>query len=174
MITPGYVRDMARYNRWQNRSLYREADRLSDEARRVPRGAFFGSIHATLSHLLFGDQAWMYRFTGLHQPKAKSIAESTTMVAEWEDLKRQRVEFDDVIVGWADGLDAEWLDSDLIWTSAAVNKTLTRPRWLLVSHMFNHQTHHRGQVHCMLTQLGMKPDDTDLPFMPADEGGRAD
>ena len=76
MITPDYARAMAAYNRWQNRSLYREADALTDAERKQPCGAFFGSIHGTLSHLLFGDQVWMHRFAGTPAPKVKSIAES--------------------------------------------------------------------------------------------------
>ena len=58
MIDPDYLRTMAAYNRWQNRSLYAAAGELSDEERRRDLGAFFGSIHATLSHLLYGDKAW--------------------------------------------------------------------------------------------------------------------
>ena len=62
MIAIEHACAMARYNRWPNRSIYREAGRLTDAQRNERRGAFFGSVHATLSHLLFGDQAWMHRF----------------------------------------------------------------------------------------------------------------
>ena len=72
MITPDYARAMAVYNRWQNRSLYREADALTEAERKQPCGAFFGSIHATLSHLLFGDQIWMHRFAGTPAPRASA------------------------------------------------------------------------------------------------------
>ncbi|MBT4428135.1 MAG: damage-inducible protein DinB, partial [Rhodospirillaceae bacterium] len=64
MISPDYVRTMATYNRWQNGSLYDAANTLSDDERKQARGAFFGSIHATLNHILWGDQIWMSRFTG--------------------------------------------------------------------------------------------------------------
>ncbi len=166
MITVEFAKVMARYNRWQNRSLYREADQLRDAERRAPRGAFFGSIHATLNHLLFGDEIWLYRFTGQNEPRAKSIKDSVSAYPEWDQLKQAREAFDEVIISWADAMDPEWLTGDLTWTSAALNKTLTQPKARLVAHLFNHQTHHRGQVHCMLTQLGRKPDDTDLAFMP--------
>ena len=63
MIDTAYVQRMARYNRWQNRNLYGVADTLSDDERRRERGAFFGSIHKTLSHLLWADRIWMSRFT---------------------------------------------------------------------------------------------------------------
>lgn len=73
MITLGYVRAMADYNRWQNENLYGAADQLTDAARKEPRGAFFGSIHATLNHLLWGDQMWMSRFAGTPKPKVPGI-----------------------------------------------------------------------------------------------------
>jgi len=166
MITPEYVRTMAVYNRWQNENIYGTADALSDEARKQQRGAFFGSIHGTLSHLLFGDQIWMHRFAATPAPKAKSIAESVDAVPQWADLKQQRVAFDDVIIGWAERLDPQWLAGDLTWFSGALGREVTMPKTLLVSHFFNHQTHHRGQVHCLLTQFKRRPDATDLPFMP--------
>jgi len=164
MITLGYVRAMAEYNRWQNESLYAAAEALSDAARKEPRAAFFGSIHGTLNHLLYGDQAWMSRFAGTPPPKVPTIPESVGMYDSWEELKHERVAFDAVIFDWAARLDPAWLDGDLTWVSAAVGRELTKPKWLLVTHMFNHQTHHRGQVHCMLTQAGTRPGTTDLPF----------
>jgi uncharacterized damage-inducible protein DinB len=71
---------------------------------------------------------------------------------------------DGAILAWSDRLDPAWLDGDLAWFSEALGREMARPRWLLVTHMFNHQTHHRGQVHCMLTQAGAMPGVTDLPF----------
>jgi uncharacterized damage-inducible protein DinB len=165
MIDVGYVQRMARYNRWQNESLYGVADTLSDAERKRPRGAFFGSIHATLSHLLWGDRAWMSRFAGTPRPEG-GIPESVSLYPDWDVLKRERTAFDAVIIDWADCLEATWLTDDLTWYSHAAKAQLAKPKWLLVTHMFNHQTHHRGQVHCLLTQAGGKPGDTDLPLMP--------
>jgi uncharacterized damage-inducible protein DinB len=165
MINVGYVQRMARYNRWQNENLYGVADTLSDAERRRERGAFFGSIHATLNHLLWGDRIWMSRFAGTPKPDG-GIPQSVSLYADWNDLKRERAAFDNVIVDWADRLDQASLDGELTWFSGARKAEVRKPRWLLVTHMFNHQTHHRGQVHCMLTQAGGKPSDTDLPFMP--------
>ena len=164
MITPAYVRAMADYNRWQNSNLYGAADALADAVRKEQRGAFFGSIHGTLSHLLWADQVWMSRFAGTPRPKAAGIPESAGMVESWDELKRERIAFDDVIIAWADKLDPTWLEGDLTWFSGASKRERTKPKALLVAHFFNHQTHHRGQVHCMLTQCGVKPGDTDLPF----------
>ena len=77
----------------------------------------------------------------------------------------ERAAFDTIMVDWANRLDAAALEGELTWYSGAIKAELHKPKWLLVTHMFNHQTHHRGQVHCMLTQAGGKPGDTDLPFM---------
>jgi uncharacterized damage-inducible protein DinB len=165
MIDPAYVQRMARYNRWQNENLYGVADKLSDEARRQERGAFFGSIHKTLSHLLWGDRTWMSRFTSVPPPSG-GIAESVTLYPDWENLKTERAAFDATILDWANGIDPAWLAADHSYYSGAAKREVTKPRWVLITHMFNHQTHHRGQVHCLITQAGGKPSATDLPFMP--------
>ena len=166
MIDTGYVRRMARYNRWQNQNLYDVADRLSDDERRRERGAFFGSIHKTLSHLRWADQIWMSRFTVDVQRPQAGIAESVSMFPDWNGLKRERVGFDETIITWANGVDPAWLAADHTYYSGAAKRDITAPRWMLVSHMFNHQTHHRGQVHCLLTQAGGRPHTTDLPALP--------
>ena len=165
MIDAAYVQRLARYNRWQNESLYEVADRLSDDERRRERGAFFGSIHATLSHLLWGDCMWMNRFSDVAKPPC-GIAGSETLYSDWNGLKRERTAMDDKIVRWSDGIDPKWLASDLTWFSNAAQREVSKPMWTLVTHLFNHQTHHRGQVHAMLTQAGAKPGDTDLFLMP--------
>ena len=165
MIDLAYVRRMARYNRWQNENLYGVADRLPDNERRRERGAFFGSIHKTLSHLLWADRAWMSRFADLPRPQG-GIAQSVSLYPDWDPLKHGRAEFDRTMLAWAEQLDSSWLVGDLTWYSGTVKAEVTRPKWLLVAHMFNHQTHHRGQVHCMLTQAGGRPHETDLPFTP--------
>src|SRR5262245_25688694 len=164
MITLDHVRTMAAYNRWQNENLYGAADGLTDAARKEPRGAWFGSIHATLNHLLWGDRIWMSRFTGSDEPRVTRIPDSVRLYESWHDLKRERVAFDEAIIAWAERLDQGWLAGDLSWYSETLRREVGRPKWLLVTHMFNHQTHHRGQVHCMLTQAGARPGTTDLPF----------
>ena len=165
MIDGAYVQRMARYNRWQNENLYGVADRLSDEERRRERGAFFGSIHQTLSHLLWSDRIQMSRFTDVPRPAA-GIPESVSLYPDWDAFKGERSRFDDTIIDWAATVDPSWLGADHTYYSGAMKRELTKPRWVLVAHMFNHQTHHRGQVHCLLTQAGGKPSDTDLPFLP--------
>ena len=167
MIAPTYLRAMASYNHWQNENVYAAAGKLSDAQRKEQRGAFFGSIHATLNHLLWADQIWMSRFAGTPKPKAANIPASLDMHADWADLLRERQVFDQVIIDWAEHLDPAWLQSDMTYYSVAIGREVTKPKWLLATHYFNHQTHHRGQVHCLLTQFGVRPEATDLPFQPA-------
>jgi uncharacterized damage-inducible protein DinB len=169
MITPAYAETMARYNRWQNRSVYGAAARLTEAQRRENRGAFFGSVHGTLCHLVFGDRAWMWRFTGDEtlKPDIKSTADTATFIADWATLQTEREQLDGRILAWASALTPADLARDLTYVSVAANRQSTKPMALLVTHMFNHQTHHRGQVHTLLTGFGLSLDDTDLPFMTA-------
>jgi uncharacterized damage-inducible protein DinB len=167
-MTPDLARTMAAYNRWQNDSLYGAASGLDDTARRADRGAFFGSIQATLTHLLWGDRMWMHRFAATPKATRTSIEESVMEVAGWAELVEAREAMDRAIVAWAHGLDAERLAGSLTWYSGALGREVQRPLDLLVAHFFNHQTHHRGQVHAMLTAAGAKPADTDLFAMPQD------
>lgn len=161
MIDTAYVRTMARYNAWQNRSLCTAAATLDDAARRQDRGAFFKSIHGTLCHLLWADRMWLSRFAGTPKPTVR-IHESGGLVQDWDDLVVERKAFDATITDWADTLSQNWLSGDLSWFSGATQREMSKPIGLLVTHMFNHQTHHRGQVHAMLTAAGAKPEDTDL------------
>lgn len=165
MISPSYVRQMAAYNGWQNDNLYAAADALGEAARRQDRGAFFGSIHATLNHLIWADATWMSRIAGTPLPYRGGIPQSVEVFENWQELFEERKRFDTVISDWAATVSDGDLDGELTWFSAAAGRELTKPRWICVTHMFNHQTHHRGQVHAMLTAVGMRPGDTDLPFM---------
>lgn len=164
MISTDYARTMARYNQWQNGSLYAAADTISDAARRENRGAFFGSIQGTLSHLMWGDRQWMSRFAGLEKPQGTG-KDSSNLYSDWDDLKRTRQAFDQTIITWVDGLDPSVLYGNLTWYSGIAKSDVTKPLWVLVVHFFNHQTHHRGQVHAMLTAAGARPEDTDLMLM---------
>lgn len=168
MISPDHVRTMARYNRWQNRSLYGAADSLPDEARRQDRGAFFGSIFATLNHLLWADQMWMRRFSETPAPAVRTIGGSPELHADWKSLSAARQDFDQVIIDWARDLKTDDVEGDLSYYSGALQRQISKPLWLCMTHMFNHQTHHRGQAHAMLTALGARPEDTDLFAMPDD------
>ncbi len=164
MISPAWCRTMAAYNAEMNRRLYAAADTLDDAARRADQGAYFGSLHGTLSHLLWGDATWMSRFDGWEKPAVSNPA-SAEWEPDWARLKQRRAEQDARIAEWAGCLAPDWLAGDLTWFSGAMGRELTRPAWLLVTHMFNHQTHHRGQAHALCTRLGARVADTDLPFI---------
>jgi uncharacterized damage-inducible protein DinB len=166
MITRDYAITMARYGAWQNASLMAAAGGLDDAARRAERGLFFGSIMGTMNHLLWGDQIWLHRFAGTGLPRPRSIAQSSGLCASWDELTAERARMDSVIQAWADDLDPAWLDGTLTWFSGSAGRDITRSRALLVAHLFNHQTHHRGQIHAALTAAGCKTAATDLPFMP--------
>jgi uncharacterized damage-inducible protein DinB len=168
VISPDHVRMMARYNAWQNESIYAAAATLDDAARRLDRGAFFGSIHGTLSHLMWGDGVWMHRFDGSPRP-AGGIAESAALHPEWDEMAARRTRLDGRIVDWAEALRQEWLNARTTWVTSSRNTEITRSNGLLATHFFNHQAHHRGQVHAMLTAAGARPGATDLVFMDIDE-----
>jgi uncharacterized damage-inducible protein DinB len=164
MITPAYLQRMARYNRWQNESLYRASDGLSDAARRQDRGSFFESIHATLSHVLWADQLWMSRLSDWQPPEGPS--RKVPLYDDWDDLKQRRRAADARFLTWSDQLSQADIDGDLEWYSGSLGRGMTSPKAVCLMQVFNHQTHHRGQVHAMLTAAGAKPEDTDIPFMP--------
>lgn len=165
MIDAEFARAMARYNAWQNKNLHSAAAGLSDAARRENRGAFFGSIHGTLSHLLWADTMWMCRFTTHVEKPDVPNPQSPNWVTDWADLSTRRAAMDETILAWANALADKDLSGDLTWFSGDAGAETTKPRSLVVTHFFNHQTHHRGQVHAMLTAAGAKPDVTDLMWL---------
>jgi uncharacterized damage-inducible protein DinB len=168
MITSEYACTMARYNRWMNEKLYAVCDKLSDEERKADRGAFFKSIHSTLNHVLWGDYVWLGRFTQ-NTPLAKDYPKAAIgidLFTDWNALRTARVAMDADILAWSAALDTDWLAREFTWYSGLTKSTRTKPAWLLVTHLFNHQTHHRGQVTTLLLQAGIDLGDTDLMLMP--------
>ena len=163
MIDADHARLMAVYNRWMNERLYALCDGLSDEERKRDRGAFFGSIHATLDHVVYGDLSFLSRMTG-DPPEVPPLGE--LLHPDWEVLRAIRKTLDVRLVSWADGLLPAWLEAPHTFTSSVDGRTRRVPTWVLVVHLFNHQIHHRGQVTTLLSQLGLDVGPTDLPFMP--------
>ncbi len=164
MITPAYCQTMARYNAWQNLALFRAAGGLRDVDRDLDRGAFWGGITTTLSHLMWGDLIWIARFDGGPGPEAD--LNGSAKAYDWQVLIGARPGLDARIAAWAWTTAADDFEGELTWFSGAAGRQMTVPRALCAMQMFNHQTHHRGQVHAMLTAAGARPGDTDLPFMP--------
>jgi uncharacterized damage-inducible protein DinB len=81
-------------------------------------------------------------------------------------LREERAALDGRILAWSASLTPDWLQAPLTYASKIDGKTRTVARWILVAHMFNHQTHHRGQVTTLLSQMGLDIGTTDIPFMP--------
>lgn len=167
MLFPGYCVTMARYNAWQNKQLRAVFETLSEAELRKNRKAFFGSLMTTANHLLWGDTLWMSRLDGGAGPgvDASGHATFTPTVAVWAG---ERFKMDARILRWADGLRAVDLKGDLTWYSGTLDRELSHRIDLCITHFFNHQTHHRGQIHAMLTAAGAKAPVTDLIFMPED------
>ena len=164
MITPAYARGFAAYNSEMNRRIYAAAGRLSDGERRQGRGAFFGSIQGTLNHLLWADQAWMSRFAGWPKPAVPGT-ESAQLYDDFTEMRAKRIELDAGIEAWAKDLTEDWLEGELTWFSGIAQREVTAPKSIVLVHMFNHQTHHRGQAHALLTGAGEATGDTDLAFI---------
>lgn len=165
MPNQDYVRVMARYNRWQNDNLLTAAQGLDAAERDRDRGAFFGSITRTFSHLLWADRTWMSRFDGGEAPGG-GIPASTGLITDWDQFLDERRAVDARLIAWADSVPQDWFQGDLHWYSGALGRDMVAPKVRVAIHIFNHQTHHRGQIHAMLTAAGAHPGATDLAFMP--------
>lgn len=164
MVTVDYCYMMACYNRWQNQNLIAAADGLSQAQRWLDQGAYFGSIAKTFNHLLVDDTLWMARFDGDVRPETR-FNTCFSKPRDWDAFKQQRQSRDEALLTWIGGLTARDLEGDLSWFPGGVQELISRPKTLCLTHIFNHQTHHRGQIHCMLTALGAEPEPTDLPMM---------
>lgn len=158
-----YAIAMANYNQWMNDKLYQQVSTLSDEQRKQDRGAFFGSIHGTLNHLLLGDTAWLQRFNGspVTMKNPREIVHN-----DFEQLWAGRQAKDAEILAWAQTLDAKYDSGELRFYSVTYQKEMVLPLWAGVMQMFNHQTHHRGQITTLLSQMGLDIGATDVPVMP--------
>lgn len=161
---------LARYNRWMNEKLYAACAQLSPEQLAEDRGAFFGSILRTLNHLLWADRAWLTRLTedptigysyapggGLIEPKGYGHI----LYEDFALLQKERARTDHQIELYVGQLEADELAEDMTYKNARGNE-FTHPRWWAITHLFNHQTHHRGQITTLLSQLGIDVGDTDL------------
>jgi uncharacterized damage-inducible protein DinB len=175
-MTPDHCSALARYNRWMNEKIYAVASKLTDEERKRDRGAFFKSIHGTLNHLLLADRVWMGRFIGVSLPAdwmgpggIRSLDQE--LYADFDELRRERAKTDTEIAEWVADLTPEKLAAPLRFVRKG--KTFDDPLWWSAAHLFNHQTHHRGQVTTLLLQAGHDPGSTDLIAMLREEASRA-
>ena len=166
LVSPEWCRMMARYNAWQNDGLRMVVAELSPEALTLDRGAHFGSILMTLSHILWADRTWLARIESRHHDLG-GVADSVRHAPDARTWIEARTKADDALLAWASRVTPETLAAPLTWTPASGGPPRTKDLGLIVSHMFNHQTHHRGQVHAMLTSAGVQPQATDLTAMPS-------
>ena len=148
LVTRRY-RDFAAYNEWANQRLYEAAAQLSDAQYRADGGAFFGSVHATLNHILVADRLWLRRITGSGDEPAGLDAILFETLAE---LTPARAAEDARLAACVAGLDAMTLAGDLTYSNVAGTR-FTQNLAMVLDHVFNHQTHHRGQVHCLISGL---------------------
>jgi uncharacterized damage-inducible protein DinB len=166
VIDPAYVQVMARYNAWQNRQITVALDPVPTPVLTVDRRAFFGSIFATLNHILWGDRLWLNRFDPQYDPPHVGPDKHTELTPTFAVWSAERFKTDGQIAAWAKSLRSVDLKGDLNWYSSMVGKDLTMPFAQCVVQLFNHQTHHRGQVHAMMTAAGIEAAVTDIVLMP--------
>ena len=157
-MTPEMLQRLGRYNRWANRRLYQACADLDEDELKRDRGAFFGSIHRTLNHIMVADRIWRARLEG--QPHGiKSLDQ--VLFEDYGALREAREIEDGRIIDLVDGLEPDKVQTVLRYTNMAGDARETR-RDIVFAHIFNHHTHHRGQAHCMLSQAGIDPPELDL------------
>ena len=152
------ARSLAHYNRLANERLYDSCALLSDAERNQVRPAFFKSIHGTLNHIMVGDRIWLARFEGREVP---STGLDAILYESFEDLRAARHAEDARIETFTAGIDEAFLAGRVDYVNNE-GRLFSDPIDMLVVHFFNHQTHHRGQVHDMLTQTDVPPPVLDL------------
>jgi len=151
MLKPHFD-ELAAYNRWANRRMYDDAATLPDEARKRPLGLFFGSVHGTLNHLLVADYIWMRRFTG-DGPQPERL--NQILHEDFDALRQARIAEDERIFAFVTTLKEPDYDRVLEYRNST-GKTFQQNLGPALRHFFNHQTHHRGQVHAGMTILGIR------------------
>ena len=166
-MNSAYFHRLGRYNAWANRRLYEACAGLSAADYAARRPAFFGSIHGTLNHILVGDRIWLARFEG-RTTDIQSLDE--ILYGDFTSLRAAREVEDARIIGFSGALDDESLARTLRYRNMAGEAKETPLVWAL-AHFFNHQTHHRGQAHGLLSSTPISPPPLDLLyFLPEDRG----
>jgi uncharacterized damage-inducible protein DinB len=160
----------AAYNKWANDVVYTAAKGLTPEEFTANKGAFFGSMMGTLNHLLCADRIWLRRITKRGEAPA---ALNTILFAELGPLTEARSNEDARIINVVDGLDERALSENFTYTPITTPDPVSQKLGSALFHVFNHQTHHRGQCHMILTALGKPSVTLDMvSFQRQFEGGR--
>lgn len=168
MIEAEYVRTLARLNAWQNRQLTEALTGVSEDILRADRGAFFGSIMSTLNHILFADTLWMSRFHDRIPTPPEGGPDHLNFTPTFSAWSADRFRMDGAIRMWSDTLRTLDMKRRIAWYSGTLERDMKQPLEQCIVHMFNHQIHHRGQVHAMMTAAGLRAPVSDLIFMPED------
>ena len=161
MTVSAHYRMFGHYNAWANSRLYEAAARLSAEQYRADRGAFFKSVHGTLNHLLATDRIWLQRFTG--EGEAPDSLDAI-LFETFEALHAAREAEDRRIIDFVDGLDERRINGTIKYRRVSSPEQFEQQLAPALAHWFNHQTHHRGQVHALLTGLVGEAPPLDLLF----------
>jgi uncharacterized damage-inducible protein DinB len=149
-----HLRRMAHYNAWANSRLYDACAQLPETEYRKPRRAFFGSIHGTLNHLLVVDWIWLARIEGKGSPQVRLDDQPC---ASLEELREARDVEDARMIRLVDGYTEDDLGRSVRYRLITRPEEAETPLDVCWVHLFNHQTHHRGQVHDQLSQTEVPP-----------------
>jgi uncharacterized damage-inducible protein DinB len=159
----------AAYNQWANNVLYDAVSKLPDEDYRLDRGAAFHSLHGTLNHILVADRIWMKRLTGDGDAPSKL---DTILYDDFALLRIAREAEDACIRRWIDDLTDEDIEGRFTYTTVTDLRTISQRLAPALSHLFNHQTHHRGQASVILTGFGEEAPAMDLIYFQRSKSGR--
>lgn len=155
----------AGYNAWANRLVFEAAAKLPDADYRRDTGAFFKSVHGTLNHLLTTDRVWFSRCAGPQAVQGPVPDKLNAIVHEnFADLRAAREKEDAAILAYVRGLPESAYAGNIHYRRVSTPEPFTQPLAQAFAHWFNHQTHHRGQVHTLLTQLAGSAPELDLLF----------
>ncbi len=165
-----HFRMLGHYNAWANARLYDAASRLDETQYRADRGAFFKSVHGTLNHLLVTDRIWMKRFTGEGDAPDRLDA---ILFEAFDALRAARAVEDARIVAYVDGLEDARIAGTISYRRVSGPEQFVQQLAPALAHWFNHQTHHRGQTHALLTGLGQPATELDLLFFQREQAKAA-
>lgn len=141
----------AAYNAWANNRIYDASASLSAEEWLRETGAFFKSMMGTLNHVLVADRIWLKRMTGTGEAPGSLDA---ILYRDFEKLRTARKAEDRRIVDWIGGMNQTAFAGRFSYVTTTDVRTISQRLAPALSHVFNHQTHHRGQAHAILTTLG--------------------
>lgn len=160
----------ATYNAWANQQVYDAASGLTKDEFARDVGAFFKSMRGTLNHLLVADKIWLKRFTGEGDAPA---ALDTILYIDFPKLRVAREMEDKRLVDWIGSQSEKALAGRFTYMTVTDMRTVSQRVAPALAHLFNHQTHHRGQAHTILTVLGKEAPSLDLIYFQRTEEGRA-